>query len=885
MKRSRKTKAQLQRENEGLQRINRVIGTTFVLSEVLHDIIDEVVRLFAAQSASVILFDYEKKEAEITTSYGLQTATEPSLRYSWAGSMVGGVAQQKRSLRVPRLTEKEWPTSWTLAKQLGGNPEQISVLLAPLWQETEVIGCLEVVWEPHHSINEEEEQLLEAIATQAAIAIVQARLYQEKEQALQAAVTSAYLVRSALDVLPVSLAMLDETGQIVSVNQVWRKVAKENGFSSAPSFEGQNYLSVCDDAVGEEAEEGHRFAAGIRAVLNGECETFAMEYVCSTPAQELRFLGRVARFPQAGSTRLLVTHENLTEQKQAEEALRKSEERFRTLVQNSSDVITILDANGDVRYHSASIEQVLGYVQEELIGQNVFALLHPEDVNKVLSVFTEALSQPGRRAAPEFRMRHKNGTWVYLEAIGNNLLTDPTIRGVVVNSRDVTARKQAEAALQHQFAFEQLVAEISKNFINLAPIEIDHGISQALRTVGEFSGVDRCYLCLFSPDRTTVTCTHEWCASGVESQREALQALPLTTLAWSLERVEERGVLYIPRVADLPTAGTREQKILQAIGIQSLVCVPLMFGKALGGFLVFATVRTEKLWSEESITLLKVIGEIVANALERKRADEQQQQLYAQLLQTQKLEALGTLAGGVAHDFNNILSAIMGYAELVKDDVPEGTLTQRNIDEILIASRRARTLIQQLLTFSRPGQRGRHPVHLRSVVEETLALLRASFPKTATFHLCSVENDTVLADPTQIQQAVMNLCVNAVQAVEGDEGTVIVQLDEENDKNNERAGTRGEHGEPSCLCLTISDNGCGIEPETLDHIFEPFFTTKPIGQGSGMGLAIVHRIVTSHGGRITVDSTPNQGTTFRLYWPHATEKEQASDSLAEAVAS
>ncbi len=886
MKQSRKTKAQLQRESEGLQRINRVIGTTLALGEVLHYIIDEVVRLFAAQSASVILFDHERKEAEITTTYGHQTATEPTLRYPWVGSMVGWIAEQKRSLRVPRLTEKEWPTSWALGKQLGGNPGQISVLLAPLWQETEVMGCLEVVWEPHHSINEEEEQLLEAIATQATIAIVQARLYQEKEQALQTAITSAHLVRSALDVLPVSLAMLDETGKVISVNQVWRKGAEENGLSSRSSVEGLNYLSVCDAAVGEEAEEGRRFAAGIRAVLNGERETFAMEYACPTPTRKLRFLGRVTRFPQAESMRLLVTHEDLTEQKQAEEALRKSEERFRALVQNSSDVITILDANGDVRYNSPSIEQVLGYGQEELVGQSVFALLHPEDVNTVLSVFTDALSQPGRVVAPEFRIRHKNGTWVYLEAIGNNLLADPAIRGVVVNSRDVTARKQAEAALQHQFAFEQLVAEISKNFINLAPTEIDQGIVQALQTVGEFSGVDRSYLCLFSPDRTTVNCTHEWCASGTESQWEALQQLPLTPLTWSIEKMKEQGVLYIPRVADLPTAGMREQKILQAIGVQSLVCIPLMFGKVLGGFLVFATVRTEKLWSEESITLLKVIGEIVANALERKRADEQQQQLHAQLLQTQKLEALGTLAGGVAHDFNNILSAIMGYAALVKDDVPEGTLTQRNIDEILTASRRAKTLIQQLLTFSRPGQRSRRPVHLRSVVEETLALLRVSFPKTATFHFaCSAEKDTVLADPTQIQQMVMNLCVNAVQAVGGDEGTVTLQLDDGNNRDTGGVGTRGVHDESSCLCLTISDNGCGIEPEILDHIFEPFFTTKPVGQGNGMGLAIVHRIVTSHGGMITVDSTPNQGTTFRIYWPYATGEEETSDSLMAAMAS
>ena len=321
--------------------------------------------------------------------------------------------------------------------------------------------------------------------------------------------------------------------------------------------------------------------------------------------------------------------------------------------------------------------------------------------------------------------------------------------------------------------------------------------------------------------------------------------------------------------------------------VQSLVCVPLMFGRALSGFLAFAMVHSEKLWPEESITLLKVIGEIVANALERKRANERQQQLHTQLLQTQKLEALGTLAGGVAHDFNNILSAIMGYAALVKDDVPEGTVTQRNIDEILQASRRARALIQQLLTFSRPEQHNRRPVHLRSVVEDALRLLRGSFSKTATFYFtCSVEHDLVLADPTQIQQVVINLCVNAVQAVRKNEGAVIIlQLDDGSDRNTEGGGTLSIQSDSSCLCLTIRDNGCGIEPEILDHIFEPFFTTKPVGQGSGMGLAIVHRIVTSHGGEITVDSTPNQGATFRMYWPSATREEVPSDSLMETLAS
>jgi signal transduction histidine kinase len=439
-------------------------------------------------------------------------------------------------------------------------------------------------------------------------------------------------------------------------------------------------------------------------------------------------------------------------------------------------------------------------------------------------------------------------------------------------AQDITERKHAEDMLRYQRAFEQLIANISKDFLNLAPEEIDQGVLRALHMVGEFSSVDRSYVFLFHENLTTMDNTHEWCAPGIEPGQSRYRNIPTSTFPWFMKRLTDFEVIYIPEVSALPPEAQAEKVEFQSQGIQSLISIPLVSGKAVIGLLEFATVRTTKRWTEESLLLLKVVGEIIVNALERKWAAGRQYQLQAQLLQTQKLEAIGTLAGGIAHDFNNILAAIMGYTELATDDVPQESLTRRNLESVLAASRRARGLVQQLLTFSRPSHLDRRPIQLHKIVQNTLTLLRASFPKHIDIHFTLPQPiDTIFADPIQIQQVIMNLCVNAAYAIGEHHGVLGIGIDYE---VRERATDLVRPGLsiPAVYCLTISDTGCGIAPETLAHIFEPFFTTKPVGQGSGMGLAIVHSIVTSHGGSIAVESHPGQGTTFRVYFPSFQER-------------
>ena len=241
--------------------------------------------------------------------------------------------------------------------------------------------------------------------------------------------------------------------------------------------------------------------------------------------------------------------------------------------------------------------------------------------------------------------------------------------------------------------------------------------------------------------------------------------------------------------------------------------------------------------------------------------------LEEQLRQAQKMQAIGTLAGGIAHDFNNILAVIMGYTELTTYDLPPTSPAWHNLQQVLAASKRAKDLVQQILTFGRKTEQERKPIPLAPLIAEALKLLRASLPTTiAISQELPVDTGVVLADPTQMQQVLLNLCTNAEHSMRETGGRLYVRLDSV-EVDAAFAGHQPGLRPGPYLCLTVRDTGCGMAPEVLGRIFEPFFTTKNVGEGTGMGLAVVHGIVTSHGGAITVQSTPGSGTTFAIYLP------------------
>jgi PAS domain S-box-containing protein len=257
----------------------------------------------------------------------------------------------------------------------------------------------------------------------------------------------------------------------------------------------------------------------------------------------------------------------------------------------------------------------------------------------------------------------------------------------------------------------------------------------------------------------------------------------------------------------------------------------------------------------------------VRDITERKQAEVRQTRLEAQLRQSQKMEAIGTLAGGIAHDFNNILAAIIGYCELAMIDLPESDPTQTHLMQVMKGSNRAKELVRQILTFSRQEEHQRKPIQLQSVVDEALNLLRATLPSTIELRRAiDPQAPPILGDPTQIHQVMMNLGTNAWHAMHESGGTLEVNLTTF-DVDADFVRTRPDLHEGRYLRLMISDTGCGMDRATLERVFEPFFTTKAPGAGTGLGLAVVHGVVKRHEGAISVYSEPGEGTTFNLYFP------------------
>jgi signal transduction histidine kinase/CheY-like chemotaxis protein len=268
---------------------------------------------------------------------------------------------------------------------------------------------------------------------------------------------------------------------------------------------------------------------------------------------------------------------------------------------------------------------------------------------------------------------------------------------------------------------------------------------------------------------------------------------------------------------------------------------------------------------------LQSVNEKLSQEIEAHKASQSaREQLTRQLRQAQKMEAIGTMAGGIAHDFNNILGSLMGFTELALDDAAPGSSQQDNLQEVLTAGKRARDLVRQILAFSRRGEQCMAAVELGDVILEGQKLLRATMPTSIEIELELEARPKVLADATQINQLLMNLAINASHAMIDDTGKINIRLEQtEIDPSfcSQHPGTSpGPHAR-----LTITDNGSGIAPEIMDRIFDPFFTTKPQGQGTGLGLSVVHGIVKNHGGAVTVNSQVGQGATFDIYLPVITD--------------
>jgi len=513
-----------------------------------------------------------------------------------------------------------------------------------------------------------------------------------------------------------------------------------------------------------------------------------------------------------------------------EARLKESETLYRQLVDYAPAGIYEIDLISN-RFLSVNdiMSEYTGYTREEFLALSPLDILTEASRRILLERMQRAAAGQTVPETAEYCFRTKSGQEKWIE-VNTRLINKEgrPVRASVV-AHDITARKQADSELRAERERFRTLAEESP--LGLVLLKAD----------GRYDYVNPAFERMFGYTQREVPTGRDWFRLAFPEPEYRHEAIA----AWLNDLAESRPGQARPRV-------------------YSVVCKD--------GSQRIVHIRPVSLTTGDQLLIYEDITE-------RVRAEEARARLEEQLRQVHKMEAVGTLAGGIAHDFNNILAAILGYTELAASDLPPGHPIGQNLEQVLMACHRAKKLVQQILSFSRPSDQERRPVQLGPVVEEALKLLRATLPTTIEIRSnLAPESGVVKADPTQIHQVLMNLGANAAYAMQDKGGLLEVTL--ERVHLDSTAAARRAELEPGLYeKLTVRDTGEGMDQEIVDRIFEPFFSTKSPLKGSGMGLAVVHGIVKSHGGSIEVFSRPGQGSTFQIYLPILDD--QAAESRTE----
>ncbi len=523
----------------------------------------------------------------------------------------------------------------------------------------------------------------------------------------------------------------------------------------------------------------------------------------------------------------------IAERRRTEEVLREREEQYRIIADNVSDNIWIMRlSDRKMIYTSPSVEKILGYRPEEMIALDAGFPLTEESLEFMSRVIEEELRTEGEPGASTDRSKvveveqiRKDGHRVWTE-ITASFLRDESGKPerVLGVTRDITERKHVEDALRNSEEKYRLVVE---NTIDGMFISQDGLIKFANPVVASITGYDR----------------------------ETLPRVPFIDLVHPEDR---------DRVLEV------HRKRLEGLEDGSIHTFRVIDKK--GGCLWVEVGGTRIVWRGRPATL-----NFARDITERKS-------LERQLHESQKMEAIGTLAGGIAHDFNNILQIILGYAELLCQEVDANDSVRALLDEVITAGKRGRDLAGKILTFSRHAEQGTKDVDLVNIIKEFLPFLRASLPTTIQLREdLRLQSGRVSGDPTGIYQILINLCTNAGHAMMEHGGELVVGLSRQTLDTRSRS-LYPELPPGTYLTLTVNDTGHGMDSATQDRIFEPFFTTKGHGEGTGMGLAVVHGIVKAHSGAIRVESAVGQGTRFTVLLPESDEPATASSEVGEPCA-
>jgi len=522
----------------------------------------------------------------------------------------------------------------------------------------------------------------------------------------------------------------------------------------------------------------------------------------------------------------LILINDITELKKAEQLVKDSEARYRNIVEISPVAIAVHMEGKVVFCNRAAFDLFGAESPEDLLGRPIHEIVHPDNLEAARQRIQRMMAGEKGLYPVEDRYVSLDGQIIDVEVMATPLAYEgrPALQVIV---QDVTEKKKMLREINER---RQEYQDIFENIIDIFyRTDNDGKIVILSPSVKEIFG--------YSPDE--------------------VRGKPLSGLYLHPEQREE----FLAALREKGRMEGYEAEMIRKDG--SVIWISTNAG----------------VYRDENGNILGVQG-VARDITAFKRVEKERQELERHLQHAQKLEAVGTLAGGIAHDFNNILSSVIGYAELSLGTLPAGSDAAEDIAQVLKAATRARDLVRHILAFSRQTEQERIPMEPHLVVKEVMGLIRSTLPATIEIRQDTAPAGAILGDPTQIHQVVMNLCTNAYHAMRDKGGVLDVRVK----RVTVDAGTQDAPPDlpaGAYVRIRISDTGCGMSPKVLERIFDPYFTTKAEGEGTGLGLAVVHGIVKGHQGSIDVHSEPGKGSLFHVYLPVIEGEAEADEGLSD----